>query len=142
MAMLSLRTIGLDDSGRVNQADFSVVSGWFRARGGGAPAREMLPTCGAVAEFDGQPAGIGFLYLDATGSGVAWLAWLATNPGLPRIQAGKAAMHLINFLCELAKGMNYWLVMAAYNTPSLNRLLSRKGFATGDRGATLQFKPI
>lgn len=140
--MLSVRTITLDHDGRVSQADFSLVSAWFRQRGGEPPFREMLPTCGAVIEKDDEPAGIGFLYMDATGSGVAWLSWLATNPALPIITAGRAVVHLVKFLTEVAKSNNYWLLVGNFNRPSINSLLRRHGFTDGDKGATLQFKPI
>ena len=72
--MISIRSIELADDGRVSPAEFSLVSPWWEARGGESPTREMLPGCGAVAEWNGQPIACAFMYLDATGSGVAWLA--------------------------------------------------------------------
>jgi hypothetical protein len=140
--MLSVRTIKLDHDGRIDHADFGLVSAWFLQRGGEPPFREMLPTCGAIVMKDDEPAGAGFLYMDATGSGMAWLSWLVTNPNLPLVTAGRAVVHLVEFLTEVARSNKYWCIVGNFNTPSINRLLERRGFKAGDTGATLQFKPI
>lgn len=102
----------------------------------------MLPSCGAVAEKNGSPVAIAFLYLDATGSGVAWLAWLATAPEVSRHLAGRAVRHLIEFLTAHAKALGYWLLTATYHHPSLLAHLRRLGWKTGDVGMTQLFHPI
>ena len=140
--MISIRSIELADDGRVSPADFSLVSPWWEARGGESPTREMLPGCGAVAEWNGQPIACAFMYLDATGSGVAWLAWLASRPGTSAHRVGRAFRHLFSFLTDEARRMNYWMVNATYHHPSLISLLKRLGFQTGDVGMVQLFKTV
>lgn len=132
----------MENDGRVSHADFGRVAAWYEARGGDSPSREMLPGCGAVAEKNGQPVAIAFLYLDATGSGVAWLAWLATCPRISRHLAGRAVRHLIAFLSDHARSMNYWLLTATYHHPSLVSLLRRLGWKTADTGMTQLLHPL
>jgi len=138
----SVRPIGRDNDGRVCPRDFSLVVPWWQARGGDSPTREMLPGCGALCEHNGIPIACAFLYLDATGSGVAWLAWLATCPAANAHRAGRAVRHLLCYLSGFAKSMNYWLLHATYHHPSLVSLLKRTGFQVGDSGMTQLFKPL
>ena len=100
----------------------------------------MLPGCGAICEWNGKAIAAAFMYLDATGSGVAWLAWLASCPGTTGRRVARAFDHLFTFLTDFAKDMNYWLVNATYHHPALISLLKRHGFQTGDVGMTQLFK--
>lgn len=138
----SVRPIARSADGRVCPAEFSRFSQWVQARGGESPSREMLPGCGAVVEHHGQPLACAFLYLDATGSGVAWLAWLATCPATSPHRNGRALRHLIAYLTGLAKSLDYWLVCATYHHPGLLKLLKRQDFSVGDTGMTQLFKTI
>ena len=140
--MLSLRPITLATDGRISPADYELVSPWWQARGGDAPSREMLPTLGAVASHDGCPLACAFMYLDATGSGVAWLAWVATCPCSNKHRVGRALSNVVKFLVEHAKELNYWLITATYHHPSLVSLLKQVGFIKGDTGMTQLFKKI
>lgn len=140
--MISLRTIDLEADGRISRADYALISPWWQARGGEAPSREMLPTLGAVAEWNGEGIATAFMYLDATGSGVAWLAWLATRPQTSAHRVGRAMRHLFEFLQAEARRLNYWLVNATFHHPSLISLLKRMGFRAADVGMVQLFKPI
>ena len=102
----------------------------------------MLPGCGVVVEYEATPMAVAFMYLDAAGSGLAWLAWLATAPGAPPLRAGIAIDMAVTHLETLAKEMHYWLLMATYHHPSLVEMLQRNGFAIGDSGMTQLFKPL
>jgi hypothetical protein len=97
---------------------------------------------GAVAAHDGEPVAVCFMYLDATGSGVAWLAWLATRPRAGKVLAGQAINHLVGFLLGEAKRLNYWLVSAVYHHRSVVTMLRGMGFLTADTGMTQLFKPL
>jgi hypothetical protein len=140
--MFSLRAIPLDEFGRVCATAFAGFSPWWIARGGNCPTREMLPGCGVIVDCEDGPVAVAFMYLDATGSGVAWLAWLASNPAVPAVRAG-LALDLARLHLEAhAKALNYWLVAAAYHHPSLVALFRSAGYATGDTGMIQLFKPI
>lgn len=140
--MFTVRPIARDPDGRVCPTEFCIVSPWWQARGGESPTREMLPGCGAMCEFNGDPLACAFMYLDATGSGVAWLAWLASKPGSSAHRVSRAFKHLFEFLTNFAREMNYWLVNATYHHPSLVSLLKRQGFQVGDVGMVQLFKKI
>ena len=140
--MLSIRPVVLGCDGRVSPADFGIVAPWWEARGGETPTREMLPGCGAIAEHHGHPIACAFMYLDATGSGVAWLAWLATKPQIPARAAAGAIRLLVDFLKHHAKSLNYWLICASYHQPSLIRTFRKLGFQSGDQGMTQLFSTI
>jgi len=140
--MLAIRPVELDSNGRVSLTDFRVLSPWWEARGGGPPSREMLPSCGAIAEKNGEPVACAFLYLDATGSGVAWLSWLATRPATSAHLTGRALFRILDFLKIHARSLNYWLITASYHHPSLISMLKRLGFKTGDTGMTHLFKTL
>lgn len=138
--MISVRHIHLD--GRITLADYEILRPWWEARGGQAPSREMLPTFGAIAERHGKPFACAFCYLDATGSGVGMLSWLATCPTSPKLLSGRALILLIGFLTQEAKRLNYWLLTATYHHPSAISILRRMGFTAADRGMVQLFKPI
>jgi len=140
--MFTVRPIARDCDGRVSHAEFSLFSPWWEARGGESPTREMLPGCGAIAEWNGEPIACAFMYLDATGSGVAWLAWLASKPGTSAHRVARAFKHLFEFLGKFARESNYWLVNATYHHPSLVSLLKRMGFQVGDVGMVQLFKTL
>lgn len=138
---MTLRPFDLDPQvPRITAEDYALISPWWTARGGNPPPHTILPGCGMLATHDDQPVACAFMYLDATGSGVAWLSWLATNPAAHRITAGKALVHCIRFLIHHARSLNYWLISATYNTPSLIRHLIRQGFQYGDSGMIQLFR--
>ena len=130
--------LDLEDA-RISHADFQTVSPWWKARGGESPSREMLPTLGVIASHHGQPLACCFAYLDATGSGVSQLAWMATNPAYAAIQRGRALNYLLDFLVPHIRELGYWLINATYHHPSIARKLRAHGFVTGDTGLVHQF---
>lgn len=140
--MIALRTIDLDLDGRIARSDYEMIAPWWCSRGGEAPTRETLPTLGAIALWNDKPIATAFMYLDATGSGVAWLAWLATCPHTSAHRVGRAMKHLFDFLTAEATRLNYWLVNATFHHPSLVSILKRLGFRTGDTGMTQLFKKL
>jgi hypothetical protein len=140
--MFTLRPLQLGPDGRVTAADFARFAPWWTARGGDSPTREMLPGCGVAVEWNPTPVAVAFLYLDATGSGMAWLAWLATCPDTSAHRTGRAMRHALRYLVGHAASLNYWCVAATYHHPALVKLLKRMGFKTGDRGMTQLFLTI
>lgn len=124
---------------RITPEDFHTISPWWVARGGKSPAREELPTLGVLAIHHGQPLACCFAYLDATGSGVSQLAWMATNPSASIITRGNALHIALDFLIPHIRDLGYWLINATYHHPSIARALRAEGFMTGDTGLTHQF---
>jgi hypothetical protein len=140
--MHRLRSIHHAADGRITEEDYELISPWWQARGGDAPARELLPTCGAISEYDGKPIACAFAYLDATGSGVAMLAWMAACPGTSAHKTGRAMLHLLRFMEDHCERLNYGVLMASYGKPSIISTLKRLGFQTGDTGMTQLFKEL
>ncbi len=141
----SIRPIGIDpDTGRITAADYEAVSPWWIGHGAAAaPPLAILPTAGAIAEDpDGNPIACSFLYLDATGSGAAWLSWTATAPGTPGRLSMAALSSLFTFLADHARSLNYWVIGATFAPPGLVRLCQSLGFHTGDRELTHLYKPL
>ena len=140
--MFTLIPIALGSDGRVCPTVFSEFYPWWQARGGDAPTREMLPGCGLAVAHQGKPVAVAFMYLDATGSGMAWLAWLATCPHTNAHTTGRALRYALRHLVEHAASLNYWCIAATYHHPALIKTLKRLGFKTGDRGMTQLFITI
>ncbi len=140
--MIRLRIIDKEEDGRISHADYAHLAAWWRARAPQAPAREILPTLGVIAEFNGRPISAAFAYLDATGSGVAWLGWMATDPQAPKIRAGLALNRAIEFLQDECGRLNYWLMWATVADPSFIRFLGNRGYTATDRGLCHLFKSI
>lgn len=139
---LQLRNPEFDQDGRLQPAIYESICGWWSDRDGHAPTREMLGQCGIIIDLDGEPIACAWMYLDGTGSGVAWMAWLATKPGANGNKAARAVRMAIDFLCEHAKSLNYWCVQCAYNNPSIIKMLKSADFRQVDGGMSHLVKPL
>ena len=138
-----IRKIHIGEDKRITLEDYELLRPWWEQRGGAAPPREILPTLGIIKETsDGTPLACGFLYLDATGSGVAWLSWMATNPEQSAQVAGRALLGALRFLEAEAKALDYWVATATLADPGFVSLMNRRGYVTGDTGLCHLFKPL
>jgi hypothetical protein len=95
-----------------------------------------------VIESDGRPVACAWLYLDAAGSGCAWLAWLCTDPGAVPIVAGRALKHAECLLCEIASMLGYRVMVATLAGESWGQFMQSCGWRAGDRGLAHWFKPL
>lgn len=140
----TIRPVQIDPSdSRISHEDYLSISPWWRGHGAdAAPPRLILPTLGGIAEDSSGPVAVSFLYLDATGSGAAWLSWTATRPGCTPRMAKAALSSLISYLSEVAKDLNYWVIGATFAPRGLIRLLQSIGFSTGDTGLVHLYKPL
>ena len=98
----------------------------------------MLPTLGVLDD----EAACGFLYLDATGSGVAVMAWTATNPAAGVLDRGRAMGRVIDFLEREARHLGYHALMCSHSHPSFIRRFKARGYVTGDSGLVHLFKSL
>lgn len=121
--------------------DWPVYAGWWVARDTVPPPRAILPKLGRVVEWNGEPAAAGFLYLDATGSGVAWLGWFATNPHASPLRNGKALRELVSCLEAVARALDYGKIFTTVADP-LPGFFLRSGYVAGDSNLTHLFKPL
>ncbi|WAC18835.1 hypothetical protein OVA24_16515 [Luteolibacter sp. SL250] len=141
--MISLRMIDLADDGRISAADYRVMEKWWRVRAREAPPRNILPRLGVIASYGpGVPVAAAFAYLDAAGSGTAWLGWMVTDPSAPKATAGRAMMRALEFLEKECRRLDYWLGWATVNDPSFIRFLERRGYTRTDEGLCHLFKEL
>jgi|GEM_PF-2135568 len=132
-----IRTITREPDGRISLDDYARICGFWQGRGS-PPPRNVLPTLGVL----GDDMACGFLYLDATGSGVAVMAWTATDPTASAIARGHAMLDVIEFLENEAAALNYHTVMCTHCHASFIRLFTRRGYASGDSGLVQLFKSL
>jgi len=121
--------------------DYPTISSWWEARGVVGPPANRLKV-GFICEHRSIPAACAFLYLDATGSGMAWLAWQASNPKLKPLTAGRAMFYVEHFAELEAKANDYWLIMATTELPSLERHLRHRGYIGDERPHTRLYKTL
>lgn len=125
------------EDGRISQADYDLICGFWVGRGS-PPPRNILPTLGVIAD----EMACGFLYLDASGSGVAVMAWTATNPSAAVLARGRAMIYVLDFLESEAGSLGYHTVMSTHQHLSFHRLFKRRGYASGDSGLVQLFKSL
>jgi hypothetical protein len=144
--MITIRPIERAEDGRISEADYAIVSKWWRIRAKESPPRTILPTLGVIAEHgDGdvvKPVAAAFAYLDATGSGVAWLGWMITDPNAPKNRAGRGLLRALDFLDKECLALDYWLSWATISDPDFIRFMQRRGYTPTDRGLCHLFKPL
>lgn len=121
--------------GRIREDYYQVIAAFWQGRGS-PPARAVLPTLGVIAD----EAACGFLYLDATGSGVSVMAWTATNPKVAAVTRAHAMLQVIEFLERESKALGYHTILCTHQHPSFLRLFQRRGYVPGDTGLTQLFK--
>ena len=145
--MITIRPIERsEEDNRISEADYAVISKWWRVRAKEVPPRGILPTLGVIAEFrDGEvnkPVAAAFAYLDATGSGVAWLGWMITDPDARKNLAGRGLLRALDFLDKECVALDYWLSWATISDPDFIRFMERRGYTPTDRGLCHMFKGL
>lgn len=133
---MHLRPFNLDPAdGRITREDHAIITPWWEARGGQAPGRCMFPTLGFIASGRCKtPLATASAYLDATGSGVAQIAYAATNPEASKILRARALIAILDFLIPHIHSLGYWLINASFHHPDILRLLKRRRFTTAETG--------
>lgn len=140
--MITIHTLPRDADGRIAQAAYDMVAPWWTARGTAAPLREILPGMGVLV-MDGEiPVAVSFMYLDATGSGLAWLAWPATLPGCRPRLATYALKTAEDFLTGEARRLAYWIVFTTTHHHGMLTLLEAQGYQPTARDMVQLCKPL
>lgn len=124
-----------------NDADYATFSEWFIRHGSQAVPAAMLPRCGVVVVEEEMPLAAAWLYQDNS-VGIAWMAWLVTNPDQPLFHVEQALRVLVQGCEAVAKGLDYGVLFTMTERPALGRFLQREGFAPNHQGMTQFFKPL
>lgn len=134
-----LRPIDLDPAdGRISPADHATLASWFEMRGGTPPPRTILPTLGVFS----SGIAAAFLYLDATGSGLAFLAWSATDPAARPLARARALLQCWDFLEQEARDLGCHTLLFSPQRAGLARHLSTRGYHRADEAVCHMFKPL
>jgi hypothetical protein len=141
--MTTIQTIAIDPAdGRIDPGQYATLKNWWLARAGQAPPRPVLPTLGVISSHHDTPMAACFAYLDATGSGIAILAWHITDPAAHPRHAGRALKHAIRFLEDECARLNYWLAWTATSSPSLASYLAFTGYHKAEQNITHLFRAL
>lgn len=119
-----------------------MVEKWFEHHQDGISVpQNLLPKLGIIVEVDGVPSCAGWVYHDNS-IGVAWLAWLVTNPENGPIRSADALEYLIGAAGEAARANDYGVIFTMTEKSGLGALLKRNGFKANHKGMTQYFKPL
>lgn len=122
----------------ITPADFPMLAAWWQDRGGQAPDPSILKL-GVRRDEDAA----GFLYLDATGAGVAVIAWTVTNPHVCSRQAAEGLREVIAALEAVAREHGYPFVLChQVENSGLHRQFARRGYQVGDSKLVQLFKSL
>lgn len=123
-------------------ADFPVIKKWFEGHSGKAVSEAVLPKCGVIVEDDGgAPLAAAWIYQDNS-VGVAWLAWIVTNPAISVRTAPAALEYLLDSAEAICREFNYGLLFTMTDRPALGRWLKKQGFEANHSGMSQYFKVI
>lgn len=121
--LMHIRPLDLD-------RDYPVLMHWWNRRGVPILDKAIFPEDGAVAEIDGTPVAMSFLYLDRAGR-LAMLEWTSVNPGegigaRTRLAAVKALYANLEERCRAAGCL--CLLSMVDPESSEKRILSKSGW--------------
>jgi hypothetical protein len=125
-----------------NAEDYATFEPWWVKHQGQSIPLAALPPVGVVAlDDDGTPAAAGWLYM-AVGVGVAWMAWITTNPDLPAFRALRGLSLVEGGLEALAKTHNYNVVFTETQKPALVRWMQARGYVKNHSNITQLLKRV
>ena len=114
----------------------ATITEWWKAHDWPGVAQVILPKCGVMVEDDaGSGMAVGWLYMDNS-TGVAMLEWVVTNPTLTPKQSYYAITMLVQSVREVARALNYGVVLTTAKQHALARCYEKNGFKQTDTGMT------
>lgn len=123
----------------VREADgplFPMFTEWWKAHGWPGVALAILPKCGVLVEDDAAGGlAVGWLYMDNS-VGVAMLEWTVTNPKATPKQSYMAIAMLVQSVREVARALDYGVVLTTAKQHALTRCYEKNGFRQTDNGMT------
>ena len=123
-AILSVRMVDID-------ADYPVVSEWWKAHGWPPVPQYMLPKLGIMVERDGLPCLAGWVYMDNS-CGVCMLEWVVSNPDTPPRDVLRSIEHLTAAAKLVSVQNNDHSMLTSCKQESLARAYERNGFVRTD----------
>jgi hypothetical protein len=126
--MIQLREISLE-------TDYPMFCRWWDGHGWPHVSQWMLNTLGAVVQVDGKDVAVAWVYM-SNAVGVCQLEWTTTDPKSNPVHAVRAISHLVTFLSDRAKELDYSVMLTCCRQPALIRLYERNGFEVTDKNVT------
>lgn len=111
---------------------------WWEAHGWPAVPVVMLPKCGVVVEAEGVPMAAAWLYLDASETGVCFLSWVVTRPGLKAKKAAAVVAFLAGAARAVADELGYSQIITLARHGGLVAAMRRQGFTSVGKGVLHQ----
>lgn len=122
--------------------DYATICGWWEQHGGKCVPEHVLPKCGVIVEnADKEIVAAGWLYMDNS-VGIAWLAWLVSNPKQNAFKVAKGIRILLLAIEELCKEFNYGILFTMTDRESLGRFFEQNDFTSNHSNATQYFRRI
>ncbi len=119
-----------------DQPLYATFTRWWQAHGWPGVALTILPKCGVMIQADdGTPLAAGWLYMDNS-VGVSMLEWTVTNPDATAKQSYMAIAMLVQSVREVARGLDYGVILTTAKQHALARCYQKNGFIQTDTGMT------
>lgn len=123
-------------------SDYLVIAPWWEAHGTKRVPENILPKCGVVVKDEEEELmGAAWLYQDNS-VGVAWLAWMVSNPHQPLFHVEPALRHLLGACEAAAKELGYGLLFTMTERPAFGRWLLQQGFSANHQKTVQYFKNL
>jgi hypothetical protein len=117
--------------------DYPLAASWWTDRGWGVIPEKFLSDIGLVAEQDGVPSAMIWLY--PTNTSVLIAEWLISDPEASPLIRGKAVSALISKLDSVTKASGSFL-MTFLQHPGLVRMFEKRGFTAEEKPYTVLYK--
>jgi len=117
-----------------NPTDYETMARWLKARDWPEMPEDMLPKIGAVAEVDGKPVFMAFMY--RTDSSIAWFAFPVSDPDSDHQIRARGLNAVVDVLKAEASTRGYKTLLTTSGNDRLNEKLAEHGFIKGDENVT------
>lgn len=122
--------------------DYDTIEQWWNGHRSTSVPEKLLPKCGVVVESEeGQLLAAAWLYQDNS-IGVAWMAWLVTNPDLAAKRVPSVLTMLLGGVESVCLRLDYTLLFTMTEREALGRWFTKQGFRPNHTGMTQYFKPL
>lgn len=116
------------------ESDYDTAREWFLAWGWPVMGPTLFPNSGFVAEKDGVPVAMVWLYLTNSAWGV--MEWLVRNPKADKEVARQALPLLVEKVKETSWGVGIEVIFTSVQHPNVIKLYKDLGFDLGDQNMT------
>lgn len=121
--------------------DYPTVAAWWDGHKQPPVPPSVLPVCGVIVEEEALPIAAAWLYQDNS-VGVAWLAWIVSNPDVSAFDAEKALDVLLGGCEAVARDLNRGVLFTMTDRGSLGRWFERNGFVRNHTGMSQFWKNL